>query len=99
VLHSFTGNFTDGVSPYGAGVILDKLGDIYGTTEVGGYWGYGTVFKITPSGTETILHSFNPNGVDGYDPLAALVFKNNILYGTTSGGGTSAAGTVFKLVP
>ncbi len=100
VLHHFAGNGTDGAYPYGAVAILDKLGNLYGTTNGGGTYGCGTVFKISSSGTETILYSFNPNGVDGYSPTAALALgKENTLYGTTLSGGANTAGTVFKLVP
>jgi hypothetical protein len=64
------------------------------------------VYKLTPSGTETILHSFLPNGTDGYEPEAGVVLdKAGNIYGTTSLGGSSkncgasGCGTVFKIVP
>ena len=59
VLHSFNG--IDGGYP-GAGLIQGALGALYGTTQYGGSFGYGTVFKLTPGGagwTETVLHSFS----------------------------------------
>lgn len=55
VLHSFVG--ADGIAPR-AGVIRDALGNLYGTTELGGAFGYGTVFKLDPAGQETVLYSF-----------------------------------------
>ena len=74
--------------------------EIFGTTYEGGAYGLGTVFEVTSSGTETILHSFNNNGLDGYFPSAALVLdgKGN-LYGTTHVGGTYGYGAVFELKP
>lgn len=103
VLYSFGQNGTDGRSPNG-GVVMDGKGNLYGTTEMGGAYssscqgyGCGTVFKITPSGTETILHSFDENGTDGTFPAAGLVIKAGNLYGTTSGGGAYGWGTVFKV--
>ena len=83
-------------------------GNYYGTTGAGGEncspTGCGTVFQITPDGTETTLYSFcsQNNCVDGTDPYGALVQgKDGNLYGTTSSGGSGAddAGTVFKITP
>ncbi|MBZ5665767.1 MAG: hypothetical protein LAO30_14290 [Acidobacteriia bacterium] len=99
VVHSFATDGKDGYHPY-AGLVLDKTGNLYGTTSAGGVSGLGTAFKITPSGTETVLHSFANNGTDGYYPYASLVLgKKGILYGTTYVGGGLGYGTVFKIVP
>ena len=97
VLYNFTGG-ADGGRPY-AGVIQDKAGNFYGTTLQGGEFGLGTVYKVTPSGTETVLHSF-AGGLDGSTPYAGLVrdAKGN-LYGTTTYGGSANAGIVFKVSP
>jgi uncharacterized repeat protein (TIGR03803 family) len=95
VLYSFAGG-TDGSYPYAA-LTLGKDGNFYGTSVGGGIGGNGTVFKITPSGFETVLHSF-AGGTDGSQPQAALVQGvDGNFYGTTSGGGTSGQGTVFKI--
>ena len=99
VLHSFANDGVDGFTPY-AGLVFDKLGNLYGTTYVGGVNGYGTVFKITPSGTETVLHSFAFDGTDGFNPYAGLVLdKLGNFYGTTVLGGVNNLGTAFKLTP
>lgn len=100
VLYRFTGAPEDGESPV-QGVIRDSAGNLYGTTIAGGAYGGGTVFKIDPSGTETILHSFNPNGSDGYFPYGGSLLRgpNGNLYGTTELGGSQGVGTVFKLDP
>jgi uncharacterized repeat protein (TIGR03803 family) len=74
------------------------LGNLYGTTNVGGAYGFGTVFKLTPSGTEEVLWSFG-NGMDGANPIAGVVLYNGNLYGTTEYGGAYGYGTVFKLTP
>jgi uncharacterized repeat protein (TIGR03803 family) len=86
---------TDGWTPK-AGLILWK-GNLYGTTRAGGTHDFGTVFKLTPSGKETVLYSFGENTDDGFYPVAGLVpdSKGNF-YGTTSAGGFGY-GTVFKL--
>jgi uncharacterized repeat protein (TIGR03803 family) len=94
VLHSFTGT-PDGSLP-AAGLLRDKKGNLYGTTTGGGSQGYGTVFKVTSNGAETVLHSFTSS--DGFYPIANLVrdAKGN-LYGTTEFGGSHGSGTVFVL--
>jgi uncharacterized repeat protein (TIGR03803 family) len=95
-------NCTDGQYPYGS-LIFDAAGNLYGTTEFGGTYGAGTVFKLTPAAgggwTETVLYSFG-RGTDGASPLVGLIFDVvGNLYGTTTFGGTYGAGTVFELTP
>jgi uncharacterized repeat protein (TIGR03803 family) len=109
-LYSFCSqvNCTDGYWPY-AGLVQAADGNLYGTTGNGGAFGnYGTVFKITPSGTLTTLYSFcAQNGcADGEEPAARLVqAADGNFYGTTASGGTSQncdsyrCGTVFKITP
>ena len=104
VLHSFCSqaNCADGSAPV-AGLIADSAGNLYGTTAYGGGSacggsGCGTVFKLEPDGTETVLHSFN-GGKDGEDPNAGLILSNGSLYGTATGGGVNHFGTVFRLTP
>lgn len=81
-----------------AGLILDAAGNLYGTTPFGGSWRQGTVFRLSPSGQETVLHSFGGPG-DGCQPSAPLTFDaaSGYLYGTTSGCGASNLGTIFKI--
>ncbi len=98
-LASFTQ--ASGFSP-SSPLIQGTDGNFYGTTPVGGanYPGFGTVFKITPTGMLTVLHSFN--GADGEKSLAALVQGTDAnFYGTTSfgGGNPNFGGTVFKITP
>jgi uncharacterized repeat protein (TIGR03803 family) len=94
VLHSFVGG-TDGSLPAG-GLLLDAKGDLYGTTQTGGAYGQGTVFKVSASGKETVLHMFA--GGDGANPSAAPILdKKGNLFGTTGAGGAWNVGTVFKL--
>jgi len=102
-LYSFTGG-NDGGEPCGA-LVSDHAGNLYGTSSGNGQNIPGTVFKLTPPAaqggawTETTLHKFGGNN-DGLSPVAGVIFgKRGALYGTTSGGGSSAAGTVFAVVP
>ena len=105
VLYSFSGH-DDGGTPVG-GVVFDSSGNLYGTTASGGSFGWGTVFKLSPSATgwtETVLHTFvntsNGSNPDGGSPQASLVFHNNLLYGTTAyGPGNDYLGTVFVVNP
>jgi uncharacterized repeat protein (TIGR03803 family) len=89
------GNVPDGANPY-AGVILDKAGNLYGTTYGGGADNYGSVFQVAPDGTETVLYSFK-GGSDGASPIGGLLKRKGDLYGTTNIGGSSNYGTVFKV--
>jgi uncharacterized repeat protein (TIGR03803 family) len=106
VLHSFSGS--DGAYPQGG--LTDVNGTLYGTTSDGGAHGSacgstpcGTVFSITKSGKETVLHSFS--GPDGAYPWAGLTNVNGTLYGTTVDGGAGGSncsyaggcGTVFSI--
>jgi len=97
VLYSFGSQAGDGNNP-GAGLIFDKTGNLYGTTFRGGANGWGTVFKLTPAGTETVLYSFTGTNGDGANPQAGLVMdKKGNLYGTTMNGGANIGGAVFEL--
>jgi uncharacterized repeat protein (TIGR03803 family) len=99
VLHVFSGNFgstPDGANP-AAGLILGSTGDFYGTTAAGGASKDGTVFKMTPAGTVTLLHSFTGSS-DGSMPIGALVqASDGNLYGTCYSGGANGTGTVFRI--
>ncbi len=103
VLYNFTGT-PDGEGPLDENLAFDRAGNIYGTTWEGGMYGYGdgTVFELTPSGggyTESILHSFG-SGTDGAYPVSGVVLDTaGNVYGTTPGGGTGGAGTVYQLMP
>jgi uncharacterized repeat protein (TIGR03803 family) len=98
VLHTFAKTGSDGQTPY-AGLIQGSDGDFYGTTYTGGSAGFGTVFKVAPDGTETVLYSF-AGGSDGANPYAGVVQgSDGNFYGTTYAGGSNGLGTVFKLTP
>jgi len=95
-VYSFTGTGTDGIGAVG-GLSLSTDGNFYGTTQTGGTSNQGTIFKITPTGTLTTLHSFNGN--DGGDPVAPpVVGRDGNLYGTTQQGGTFI-GVTYKITP
>jgi uncharacterized repeat protein (TIGR03803 family) len=95
LLHQFTGS-PDGANPESR-LLIDKEGNLYGTTAGGGSAKLGTVFKVDTSGNVTVLHSFT--GADGEWPVRSDLIMDNhgVLYGTTSAGGSSNQGTVFKL--
>ncbi len=105
-LHSFVGSPTDGDFP-AAGLVQGSDGNFYGTTTAGGTNDDGTVFRISPSGTETNLYSFVGSPTDGAYPEAGLVQgSDGNFYGTTENGGTSTncgsvygCGTVFRISP
>ena len=100
-LYSFCAleNCSDGSHPY-TGLIQASGGNLYGTAFSGGANTYGTIFKISPDGVFTTLHSFD--GLDGEFPYTGLIqAMNGNFYGTTSGGGAAGPaaghGTVYKM--
>jgi len=106
VLHTFcTGGSrcNDGALPE-AGVIVDRRGNVYGTTSNGGSSPHsvGVVFKLTPKGKETTLYSFScsqENCSHGESPSRITFGPDGNLHGTTYGGGAYDQGTVFELTP
>ena len=101
VLHSFTG-LNDGAYPDGI-LATDSAGNFYGTTQIGGAYGAGTVFELSPEPSGkwrfSLLYTFT-GGADGASPLGSLVFDaagNG--YATVSGGGANGLGAVFELSP
>jgi len=113
-LYSFCSlpNCADGVGPYSS-LVQGTDGNFYGTTNIGGsgfdlavcgITGCGTIFKITPTGTLTTLHSMCSEGgsscTDGAYPQSGLIEGlDGNLYGTTAHGGINGGGTVFKITP
>lgn len=99
VLHNFTG--PDGAYPY-SGLIFDRAGNLYGTTGYGGQYDQGSVYELSPNGsnwTLTTLYSFQGT-TDGQKPASALIMDQaGNLYGSTVVGGSDGGGTVFKLSP
>ena len=105
VLYSFTG-MLDGRVPIGK-LALDSKGNLFGTTDSGGnssncFFGCGVVFKLDPTGKQTVLHNFV--GTDGSQVLGLILDSQGNLYGTASAGGptscngfTSDCGSAFKL--
>jgi uncharacterized repeat protein (TIGR03803 family) len=102
-IYSFTGG-SDGSGPQGF-LTLDEQGNIYGTTNGGGFvdsgycrYGCGTVFKIDTMGAFSTLHAFT--GPDGGGMYAGVVLgPDGTLYGTSPGGGSQLWGTLFALKP
>jgi uncharacterized repeat protein (TIGR03803 family) len=104
LLHSFGGP-GDGDAP-SSGVVFDSMGNLYGTTSVGGAYGYGAVYELSPQKdgmwAETILHSFpDPQSTeDGSKPSGGVTIDpQDNLYGTTTLGGANSRGTIFQLTP
>lgn len=96
ILHSFSGGNNDGSTPI-AGVVRDSSGNLYGATYYGGTSNDGVVFKISSTGTASVLHSFTGGSSDGSNPFGGLALDSSSnLYGTTEYGGTSNEGVVFK---
>lgn len=98
ILHSFTGG-SDGMRPYAGVAVLNKK--FYGATLEGGSGcgttGCGTIYEVTITGKEKVLHRF-AGASDGAYPNG-LIAVNGVLYGTTEGGGTKNSGTFFSITP
>jgi uncharacterized repeat protein (TIGR03803 family) len=99
VLYSFTGG-SDGGEPFDNALYRDSRGNLYGTTLYdGGIISFGVVFKVTPQGTESVLHTFM-GASDGGHPKGSLIADSlGNLYGTTSSGEGLSGGTVFQITP
>ena len=96
-LYGFGSTSTDGEVPYG-GLVQATDGSFYGTTNEGGAYFGGTVFKITPGGTLTTLYSFGSTSNSYGNPYGGLVqATDGSFYGTTYSGGASDQGTVFRI--
>jgi uncharacterized repeat protein (TIGR03803 family) len=96
LLHSFGGGSGDGASPEYA-KLINLNGTMYGTTRSGGAHNQGTVYSITASGVETVLHSFGGGSGGGAGPYAGLIAVNGTLCGTTLNGGANGQGTVYSI--
>src|SRR5258708_15925311 len=97
MLYSFTGG-ADGAFPIST-LVRDSAGNLYGTTTQGGSVGSGVVFRVDPSGNETVLHNCT-GGSDGVSPSGGLTLDAaGNLCGTASQGGNFNAGILFKLTP
>ncbi|MBA3914537.1 MAG: hypothetical protein H0X25_11980 [Acidobacteriales bacterium] len=99
VLHNFLAYPTDGNLPVGI-LVQGNDGSFYGTTYSGGAHNFGTVYKISASGTFTLLYSFAAGISDGAYPYTGLTLgTDGNLYGSTANGGYSNAGILFKITP
>ena len=90
ILYTFSaGAAPDGSQPGYVTPVFDKEGNLYGTTSGGGAYSGGVVFKLSPGGEITVLHSFNPdypNSYDGFDPIGGVsIDKKGNIYGVTNG--------------
>lgn len=93
--YSFNSYLGDGALA-NPGVVMDTAGNLYGTTAEGGANSLGAVFKVTPSGTESLLYSFksgDPSGIQG----GLIIDASGSIYGTGRGGGAHEVGAVFKV--
>jgi uncharacterized repeat protein (TIGR03803 family) len=98
ILHAFGSRSTDGANPKSS-LIQDASGNFYGSTIAGGAYSFGTVFKLTTAGVETVLYSFGANSVDGLSPENLVLGTDGNLYGITPYGGAYGQGTVFAVTP
>src|SRR5208282_2394038 len=99
VLYSFCSlsNCTDGSSPYHS-LIQASDGNFYGTTYVGGTYGNGVIFQITPGGTYKVLHSINSSNGEGVGTSSSLTqATDGKLYGVTPEGGSGQYGTIYSI--
>jgi uncharacterized repeat protein (TIGR03803 family) len=99
IVYAFKGG-SDGSRPEAA--MINVLGTLYGTASADGTEtcsaGCGTVFSVTPGGTEKTIYAFK-GGSDGDEPFASLIYLGGVFYSTTVGGGTNrcSCGTVFSV--
>src|SRR5579859_4520894 len=100
ILLNFSG--ADGATPINTSLVQGLDGNLYGTTDYGGAFGAGTVFRLTPGGTLTTLYSFcqQRSCADGTNPAAGLALGvDGSFYGVTVEGGARNQGSIFKITP
>jgi uncharacterized repeat protein (TIGR03803 family) len=100
LVFSFTGNAgaEPGQQPYYGNLIQASDGNFYGTASEGGTDTDGTVYKLTPAGVFTLLHTFTGTTTDGSTPFGGLIQgTDGNFYGTTLQGGASGNGTIYKI--
>jgi uncharacterized repeat protein (TIGR03803 family) len=96
-VHTFSATNSEGANPRGD-LLLAPDGNFYGTTSAGGTTGLGSVYKLTPDGTVTTLHSFTGATAEGSNPYAGLLYAaDGNFYGTTYFGGAKQSGSVFRI--
>lgn len=96
ILYSFQCEPNDGAYPLG--IVRDGTGNLYGISAEGGNQGYGTIFELSATGAESVLHSFAGSPKDGQAPVGGLIRDGaGNLYGATVAGGAFGYGSVFKL--
>ncbi len=101
ILYSFTGQNGDGCLPL-AGVTVDSAGNLYGTANLNGTFGYGMAYQLVPSEsgwTENILHQFQDSNDGGYPSAGLIPDGAGNLFGATQTGGSNGGGTVYELSP
>lgn len=98
LVHAFTGPSFGAAFPL-AGVSQDAAGNLYGTTEFGGYLNQGAAWRIDTTGRFSLLHSFQGSLLDGYKPYARLLPLDGLLYGASFADTTAGVGAFFKLDP
>ena len=101
MLYSFgPAGTSDGTTPTGR-LVMDTSGNLFGTTfNGGGASNDGTVFELSPSDQETVLHAFGSTSGDGIEPNGSLIMDaSGNLYGVTKSGGANNTGTVFEITP
>jgi uncharacterized repeat protein (TIGR03803 family) len=97
-VYNFAGGTTDGANPWYVTLVQGTDGQLYGTTYNGGSAGMGTAFKVTTTGTFTLLHSFTGGASDGANPTGGLTLgSDGNFYGTTQMGGAGTQGVIFKM--
>jgi uncharacterized repeat protein (TIGR03803 family) len=99
VLHVFAKDASDNGDTNDHGFLSPAGGYYYGTTELGGNYGQGVIFRLRADGSDfSIVHSFGASG-DGKKPFGSLVQVGEWFYGTTTVGGDHDDGTIFRLRP
>jgi len=97
-VYNFLGGTKSGANPWYVTLVQGTDGDLYGTTYNGGSKSMGTAFKVTTTGTFTLLHSFAGGATDGANPTGGLTLgTDGNFYGTTQQGGSQSQGTVFQM--